>query len=126
MLDEYIGNDTASEFMQGLIKLWIKYQMEKENQTDNSLENDEQTSEIVLPENEDQAIREFIADKTAQAVADAIVERVDTRFDSMIHDAIYESVYTSMMGNEGFLDGMLEEMIPGYGDLSGILGGLGQ
>jgi hypothetical protein len=54
------------------------------------------------------------------------VERINEVVGGAIYDAIYESVYNAMKGNEGYMDGILEEMIPGYGQLSGLLGGFGQ
>jgi hypothetical protein len=72
------------------------------------------------------ALREYIADKTAEAVANAIVERINEAVDATVYKTIYNSVYKAMKGNEGYMDGILEEMIPGYGQLSGLLGGFGQ
>ena len=46
-------------------------------------------------------------------------------YDSM-YNSIYDSVYNAMIDDEGFMNRLMEEMIPGYGQLSGILGGLGQ
>ena len=101
-----------------------------------SVNTEEVTTELdtSTPGNSGQALQEFIADRTAQAVAEAIMDRMgdimgDTMmgllYDSM-YNSIYDSVYNAMMDDEGFMNRLMEEMIPGYGQLSGILGGLGQ
>lgn len=123
VLDLYIGTDSRSEFVIGLIKLWLDNKSESSEQT--SVPEEETTEK--LPERDDeQSLQEFIADKTAEAVADAIVERINEAIDETVHKAIYDAVYNAMKSDDGYMDGILEEMIPGYGQLSGLLGGFGQ
>ena len=125
VLDLYIGSSSTSEFIKGLIKSWIEDQFEKTEQTTEQ-PTDEETTEEQLPENDADDLRDYIADKTAEAVANSVVERINEVVGGAVYDAIYESVYNAMKGNEGYMDGILEEMIPGYGQLSGLLGGFGQ
>lgn len=122
VLDLYIGSNSTSDFIKGLIFAWIQSKFEQS--TDQPTE--EATTEVTLPENSEDALKEYIADKTAEAVANAVVERINEAVDATVYDMIYNSVFEAMKGNEGYMDGILEEMIPGYGQLSGLLGGFGQ
>ena len=128
VLDAYIGTNSTSEFIRELIKGWIEDRIEQNQNSTTEIEID--TS---VPDKK-QSLEEFIADKTADAVADALVERMNALMGGMmldaVHDAfydsIYESVYNAMIGDEGYMDGIIEEVIPGYGQLNGLLGGFGQ
>lgn len=124
VLDQYIGSSSTSEFIKGLIKNWLKDKFEGDSSEEQTTE--DQTTQDQLPDDKPDSLREYIAQKTADAVADAIVERINEVANGTVRDAIYESVYNAMKGNEGFMDGILEENIPGYGDLSGLLGGFTQ
>lgn len=132
VLDLYLGTNSTSEFILELIKSWIDDKIEQNKKTEESNESIE--IDTSLPENSGLDLQEFIANKTAVAVADAIVDRIDDLagnkmpqaiYDS-IHNSVYDSVYNAMIDDEGYMDSLLEEMIPGYGQLSGILGALGQ
>ena len=132
VLDLYIGSNSTSDFIKGLIRSWLESRFEQtteqptEELTTEELTTEELTTEEQLPENNEDALKEYIADKTAEAVANAVVERINEVVDATVYDMIYNSVFEAMKGNEGYMDGLLEEMIPGYGQLSGLLGGLGQ
>lgn len=131
VLDQYIGSNCTSDFIKGLIKTWIDHKIEQNKQ---STETESIEADTGLPEDYGQSLQEFIAVKTANAVADAIVSRINCIMGNMIHDAIYDSirdsvynsVYDAMIDDEGYMDSLLNEMIPGYGQLGSILGGLGQ
>ena len=122
VLDLYIGSNSASGFIKGLIRSWLESRFEQTTEQPT----EELTTEEQLPENNEDALKEYIADKTAEAVANAVVERINEVVDATVYDMIYNSVFEAMKGNEGYMDGILEEMIPGYGQLSGLLGGFGQ
>lgn len=128
VLDQYIGSSSTSSFIKGLIKSWLKDKFGASMPDNGSGEQstEEQTTEEQLPENDADALREYIAQKTAEAISDAIVERINEVANGTLRDSIYESVYNAMKGNEGFMNGILEEKIPGYGELSGLLGGFTQ
>ncbi len=125
VLDLYIGSSSTSEFIKGLIKNWLEDRFDGIGSEEQTTE-EEITTEVQLPDDKPDSLREYIAQKTADAVADAIVERINEVANGTVRDAIYESVYHAMKGNEGFMEGILEENIPGYGQLSGLLGGLTQ
>lgn len=133
VLDQYIGSSSTSSFIKGLIKSWLKDKFGafvpdngSGEQSTEEQTTEEQTTEEQLPENDADALREYIAQKTAEAISDAIVERINEVANGTLRDSIYESVYNAMKGNEGFMNGILEEKIPGYGELSGLLGGFTQ
>lgn len=128
VLDQYIGSSSTSSFIKGLIKSWLKDKFGASMPDNGSGEQstEEQTTGEQLPENDADALREYIAQKTAEAISDAIVERINEVANGTLRDSIYESVYNAMKGNEGFMNGILEEKIPGYGELSGLLGGFTQ
>ena len=131
VLDHYIGSNSTSEFIKGLIKSWIENKLAQNQQT-----TEPQTGEIdtSIPGDLGQSLQEYLAIKTANAVADAIANRIrdlmgelmsETVFES-IRESVYNSVYNAMIDDNGYMDSLLNEMIPGYGQLGGILGGLGQ
>lgn len=127
VLDTYIGSNGTSDFLADLIRLWTQNHSEQTTeQPTEEQTTQEETTEEQLPGNNEDALKEYIADKTAEAVANAVVERINEVVDATVYDMIYNSVFEAMKGNEGYMDGLLEEMIPGYGQLSGLLGGLGQ
>ena len=128
VLDQYIGSSSTSDFIKGLIKCWLKDKfgafmpgVDSEEQS-----TQEETTQEQMPGNEADSLREYIAQKTAEAISDAIVERINEVANGKLRDSIYESVYKAMKGNDGFMNGILEEKIPGYGELSGLLGGFTQ
>ena len=127
VLDLYIGSNSTSDFIKGLIRSWLESRFEQTTeQPTEELTSEELTTEEQLPENNEDALKEYIAEKTAEAVANAVVERINEVVDASVYDMIYNSVFEAMKGNDGYMDGILEEMIPGYGQLSGLLGGFGQ
>ena len=84
VLDLYIGTNSTSEFIIGLIKTWIG---DKINQNQQNHDTEEVTTELdtSTPGNSGQALQEFIADRTAQAVAEAIMDRMgDIMGDTMM------------------------------------------
>lgn len=150
VLDQYIGSENTSDFLNGLIKSWIAGNMQSmipglptpeaptENQTEapteqapttGELPTEQETTEITIPGmtnpgNSLNALREYVAQKTAEAVADAIVERINEIANGTLHDSIYDSVYDAMTGNNDILSSIISESMPDFG--LGQWGGLTQ
>ena len=151
VLNQYIGSNSTSEFILGLIQAWLEdmlaqgiptkgteapeqTEVEPEQPDGETEETVETEADVALPEDAWQDLQEYIAVSTANAVADTVTARLQTLTDHKLNDMIYESiresvydsVYEAMIDDQGYMDSLLNEIIPGYGQLSGILGGFGQ
>ncbi len=147
VLDQYIGSENTSEFLRGLVKSWIENNVQSmiptpeaptENQTEAPTEQAPTTEElpteqettaapdpgVTTPGNSLTALREYVAQKTAEAIADAIVEQINEIANGTLRDTIYDSVYDAMTGNSDILSGIISESMPDFG--LGQWGGLTQ
>lgn len=143
VLDQYIGSESTSEFLRGLIKSWIENNIHslipgiptpgtsteeqtKEPTTEPPIAEEPISEQETAPapsfESTLTALREYVAKKTAEAIADAIVERINEIANGTLYDSIYQSVYDSMTGNNEFLNSLISQSIPdfGFGERDGL------
>ena len=110
VLDQYIGSNSTSEFIMGLIKSWMENQMNSgEQATKEPTETDSENS--TTPPGAGDTLQEFVAQQTAKAISDAIADRLAEVVDGTLREAIYDSVYESMTQDNGFMESILGGLI---------------